>query len=178
MLLKVFFFSVTYKLSCFVHVRYCADKGRHSWVPVSSIISFLGLSDFARRGREITPEVKKLNPKYAAAFSIKPSIKLKWDDAVAEASGLMAKTVEARIELFKPKAKNNGSLDKWLNSSGSIEENSKKRKVSVDDDVSSKRSKPNVCRRQTQTLSLPDFFSRLKKILIFKILFFLSRMKK
>jgi hypothetical protein len=130
---------------CWVHVRYCADKGRHSWVPFSNIIPFLGIADFERRSKEITPDIKKKDPKYAAAYSIKPSMKLKWDDAVAEVTGLMAKSIETRIELFKPKNNMKDSLNKSVGSSAKSDESNKKRKQgTTNEEIILKKPKAEV----------------------------------
>lgn len=130
----------------YVHVTFCADRGKRSWVSFGNIIPFHGIADLEKRKQEITLEIKKKEPKYAAAFVIKPSMKLQWDDAVAEASGLMAKSPEARIEIFKPKTnKNNSSLNKLEKAVEQSEENTKKRKKTItDDEVITKKSKQEV----------------------------------
>ncbi|XP_058804908.1 histone-lysine N-methyltransferase NSD2-like isoform X2 [Phymastichus coffea] len=128
--------------SYMLHVRYCADKDRHSWVPFASVIPFLGLDDFEKRSKEVTPDIRKKEPKYAAAFVIKPSTKLQWDDAVAEATRLMTKSIEKRIVLFNPENKEKNSLDKSSNNSIKTEENVKKRKLSLStEEAVSKKSK-------------------------------------
>lgn len=129
-----------------MHVTFCADKGKHSWVSFGNIIPFEGIADFEKRKEEITPEIKKKEPKYAAGFFIKPSIKLKWDDAVAEASGLMGKSPEERIEIFKRKnSKSNSLLNKSVRTVEQSEENAKKRKKTIaDDEIITKKCKQEV----------------------------------
>lgn len=128
-----------------LHVRYLADKGRHSWVPFASILPFLGLDDFEQRGKQLTADIKKKDPKYAAAFVIKPSTKLQWDDAVSEANRLIAQSIEKRIEISNPEHPKKNSLDKSLNNSMKTGENVKKRKRDLStEEAASKKSKAQV----------------------------------
>ncbi|XP_014214983.1 histone-lysine N-methyltransferase NSD2 [Copidosoma floridanum] len=138
---------------CQVHVRFCADKGRHNWVSSANLITFEGLAEFEKIGKEITSETKKKEPKYAAAFVIKPSIKLQWDDAVNEAIRLKSLSVEEINEIFHPDYKRKKLLNKslsllleddktrksLLNGSFTDDDNvKKKRKISINDIVPKK----------------------------------------
>ncbi|XP_053972341.1 histone-lysine N-methyltransferase NSD2 isoform X2 [Hylaeus anthracinus] len=89
-----------------VHVQYFGDKGRHSWVSSNSMIPFTNLADFKKLSESITAEIKKRDPKYAAAFIIKPGIKSKWESAVEEAMEVQPMSNDERANTFKPKEKN------------------------------------------------------------------------
>lgn len=89
-----------------IHVQYFGDKGRHSWVSSNSMIPFTNLADFKKLSESITVEVKKRDPKYAAAFIVKPGIKSKWESAIEEATEVQSMSNEDRSRVFKPKEKN------------------------------------------------------------------------
>lgn len=122
-----------------IHVQYFGDKGRHSWVSSNSMIPFTNLADFKKLSESITAEVKKRDAKYAAAFVIKPGIKLKWESAIEEAMEVESMSNDARAHVFKPKEKNMKNKSSKLS-----EEKNKanKRKNSSDsNDSDSKRAK-------------------------------------
>ncbi|XP_015436181.1 PREDICTED: histone-lysine N-methyltransferase NSD2 isoform X1 [Dufourea novaeangliae] len=89
-----------------IHVQYFGDKGRHSWVSSNSMIPFTNLDDFKKLSESVTTEVKKRDPKYAAAFVVKPGIKSKWESAIEEAMEVHSMSNEDRANIFKPKEKN------------------------------------------------------------------------
>ncbi|XP_043520102.1 histone-lysine N-methyltransferase NSD2 isoform X2 [Frieseomelitta varia] len=97
------------------------------------------LRDFKKLSESITAEVKKRDAKYAAAFVIKPGIKLKWESAIEEAMEVESMSNDARAHVFKPKEKN------MKNKSSKLSEDknkSNKRKNSSDsNDSDSKRAK-------------------------------------
>ncbi|XP_033209231.1 histone-lysine N-methyltransferase NSD2-like [Belonocnema kinseyi] len=85
-----------------IHVQYFGDGGRHNWVLSHYMIAFSGLEDFKNLTKSITPETKKKDPKYAAAFSPKLGVKKQWGTGVTEASGLMHLSNEERASMFEP----------------------------------------------------------------------------
>lgn len=85
-----------------VHVQYFGDGGRHNWVLSHYMMPFTGLEDFKARAKNITPEIKKKEPKYAASFTPKMGIKKQWGIGVTEASGLMHLSNEDRASIFEP----------------------------------------------------------------------------
>ncbi|XP_043481484.1 histone-lysine N-methyltransferase NSD2-like [Leptopilina heterotoma] len=85
-----------------VHVQYFGDGGRHNWVLSHYMIPFVGLEDFKARAKSITPEIKKKDPKFAAAFTPKMGVKKQWGIGVTEASGLMHLSNEDRASIFEP----------------------------------------------------------------------------
>ncbi|XP_076646596.1 nuclear receptor binding SET domain protein isoform X2 [Halictus rubicundus] len=92
-----------------IHVRYFGDKGRHSWVSSNSMIPFTNFADFKKLSESMTPEVKKRDAKYAAAFVVKPGIKFKWESAIEEAMEVQPMSNEDRANIFKPTEKNTKS---------------------------------------------------------------------
>ncbi|KAG5332861.1 NSD2 methyltransferase, partial [Acromyrmex heyeri] len=102
-----------------VHVHYFGDKGRHSWVSANCMMQFTSLTDFQKLAESLTTETKKKDPKYVAAFVIKPGVKKKWQNAVEEATETQPLSTEERIAIFtvkfkiqKPKAYTVGEKNK------------------------------------------------------------------
>jgi len=102
-----------------VHVHYFGDKGRHSWVSANCMMQFTSLADFQKLAESLTTETKKKDPKYVAAFVIKPGVKKKWQNAVEEATETQPLSTEERIAIFtikfkvqKPKAYTVGEKNK------------------------------------------------------------------
>lgn len=127
-----------------VHVHYFGDKGRHSWVSANCMMQFTSLADFLKLAESVTAETKKKDPRYAAAFIVKPGAKLKWQNAVQEAMETLPMTTEERVAIFAvkiiaPKPKNAKSL--------TVDEKINKRKHSIEqDEPDVKRTKQdNVC---------------------------------
>lgn len=89
-----------------IHVQYFGDKGRHSWVSSNYMIHFTNLDDFQKLSESLTAEIKRKDAKYAAAFVIKPGLKVKWEMAVHEASDVQSMTNLERADIFKPVIKN------------------------------------------------------------------------
>ncbi|XP_035729731.1 histone-lysine N-methyltransferase NSD2-like isoform X1 [Vespa mandarinia] len=85
-----------------IHVQYFGDKGRHSWVSSNSMIHFTNLDDFQKLSESLTAEIKRKDAKYAAAFVIKPGLKIKWETAVEEATEVQPMTDQERADIFKP----------------------------------------------------------------------------
>lgn len=88
-----------------IHVQYFGDKGRHSWVSSNLMIPFTNLADFKKLSKSITADVKKREPKYAAAFIVRAVMKSKWESAIEEAMEVQPMTNEIRADIFKPKEK-------------------------------------------------------------------------
>lgn len=125
-----------------LHVRYCADKDRHSWVAFRYVMNYEGAAQFEKLSKEIINDKKKLQ--MTPGYIIKPSLKSQWNEAVAEADKLMAQTLEKRIELFKPKKKKKTS-ENSDSSDGKSKENGRKRKLSSsNEEIISKKSKSDV----------------------------------
>ncbi|XP_039304708.1 histone-lysine N-methyltransferase NSD2 isoform X2 [Solenopsis invicta] len=115
-----------------IHVHYFGDRGRRSWVSENYMMQFTTLSDFLKLGQSLTAEMKKKDPKFAAAFIIKQKSKTKWHNAVQEAIEAQPLTIEKRIALFTVKVKVQKSKDaKPLIID---EKNSIKRKLSTEQD--------------------------------------------
>ncbi|XP_066584168.1 histone-lysine N-methyltransferase NSD2-like isoform X2 [Prorops nasuta] len=122
-----------------IHVQYFGDRGRHGWVSANAMISFTSLADFRKLSQSLTVEIKKKDPKYAAAFIVKPGIKFKWDSAVSEAMAVQKMTDKERIESFKPKVT---TIERQKKITSFIDEKSEKRKYSSDmDENAAKRIK-------------------------------------
>lgn len=121
-----------------VHVQYFGDKGRHSWVSANCMIEFTDLADFLKLSESLTPEMKKKDVKYATAFIVKQGIKLKWDNAVEEATAVKHMTNEQRAETFVPKRK----VSRFRETKTSSADEKPKRKYSNEHDGSdTKRAK-------------------------------------
>lgn len=88
-----------------IHVHYFGDKGRRSWVSANCMMEFTNLADFLKLAQSLTAETKKKDAKYAAAFVVKPGAKLKWQNAVQEATEAQPMTIEERIAIFMAKTK-------------------------------------------------------------------------
>ncbi|XP_012266706.2 histone-lysine N-methyltransferase NSD2 isoform X2 [Athalia rosae] len=114
-----------------IHVRYFGDKGRHNWVAANNLMPFTGIENFRSLAESLSNEPKKKDPRYAAAFIIKPSAKAKWDEAVMEATEVMSMSDEERAQLFMPKIKEPKSVTPKVPQSDSNEK-SRKRKLSLD----------------------------------------------
>ena len=113
-----------------IHVQYFGDKGRHSWVSSNLMIPFTNLADFKKLSKSITAEVKKKEPKYAAAFIVKALMKSKWESAIEEAMEVQPMSNEVRAEIFKPKEKNRKSGSPKATTFD--EKDISKRKLSID----------------------------------------------
>lgn len=124
-----------------IHVQYFGDKGRHSWVSSNSMIHFTNLEDFQKLSESLTPEIKKKDAKYAAAFVIKPGLKVKWETAVDEANDVKSMTDDERADIFKPVVKTTKQKNQKKHNFNGKNKNSK-RKYSNDLNASdAKRSK-------------------------------------
>lgn len=119
-----------------IHVRYFGDNGRHNWVSSNHMIPFVGIKEFQELADSLTPEMKKKDAKYAAAFIVKSSIKVKWETAVAEAMEVLAMTDEDRAEVFKPQIKSPKTSTLKIPKTNSNQK-SRKRQLSLDDNESS-----------------------------------------
>lgn len=117
-------------IAIMVHVHYFGDKGRHSWVSANSMMQFTSLADFLKLAESLTAETKKKDPKYAAAFIVKPGAKSKWHNAVQEATEAKPMAMEERLAIFAPKAK--GSRSRNARTFTVDEKIKNKRKHSVD----------------------------------------------
>lgn len=67
-------------------------------------MEFTSIEDFMNLSKSLTPEMKKKDPKFAAALVVKKA-KKKWNEAVKEAVEVQKLTIEERIERFAPKTK-------------------------------------------------------------------------
>lgn len=116
-----------------VHVHYFGDRGRHSWVSANCMMQFTNLADFLKLAESLTAEIKKKDPKYAAAFIVKkPGAKSKWQNAVQEAEEAQPMTILERIAIFATKAKTPRSRN--AKSLTVDEKNKNKRKLSTEQD--------------------------------------------
>ncbi|KAJ8679977.1 hypothetical protein QAD02_015764 [Eretmocerus hayati] len=86
-----------------VHVRFCADRERHNWIPITNVIPFNGKADLEKQVKNCVSTPKK---KYSVR-ALHGTLKTHWDDAVKEMNELMSKSIEERIKLFKPKSEEN-----------------------------------------------------------------------
>lgn len=127
-----------------IHVRYFGDNGRHSWVSARCMMRFTSLADFKKLSESVTAETKKKDPRYAAAFVVKQSMKAKWENAVDETTEVQPMTIEERVATFAPKTK--ATKSKNAKSSTTDEKNrNNKRKHSIDQsEPDAKRAKHDV----------------------------------
>ncbi|XP_014217286.1 histone-lysine N-methyltransferase NSD3 isoform X2 [Copidosoma floridanum] len=88
-----------------IHVHFFNDHGRHSWIPSHHMIPFNGIEDFRKRARSVTENIRKKEPKFAAAMVIKPTIFPTWQKAVAEAMDVLYDLDLSALENFKKKGK-------------------------------------------------------------------------
>ncbi|XP_014222900.1 histone-lysine N-methyltransferase NSD2-like isoform X1 [Trichogramma pretiosum] len=91
--------------SLMIHVHFFNDHGRHSWIPSHHMIPFLGIEDFRNKANQITNDVRKKEPKFASALTIKPNIFPTWQKAVAEAMDVLYELDLSSTEIFKAKLK-------------------------------------------------------------------------
>ncbi|XP_046412948.1 histone-lysine N-methyltransferase NSD2 [Neodiprion fabricii] len=135
-----------------IHVQYFGDKGRHNWVKSHYMIPFSGIKNFETLAESLTPEVKKKDPKYAAAFIVKSGMKPKWDKAVSEATDVLSMTNEQRAEVFKPPIKLLRSVTTEVPKTNTKEKIVvRKRKLSPDDKTSPKRMKAENAESEVDT---------------------------
>lgn len=127
-----------------IHVHYFGDKGRHSWVSANYMMQFTSLLDFLKIAESLTAETKKKEPKYAAAFIIKPGARAKWQNAVQEATEVQPIAMEERVAIFATKVK----VAKSKRVKSVDEKNKNKRKHSIEqnepDELIVKRTKLDV----------------------------------
>lgn len=109
-----------------IHVHFFNDHGRHSWIPAQNMIPFLGIEEFRKRAKSINDSFRKKEPKFAAAFNIKPNVFLKWQMAVAEAMDVLYDLDTTTLDDFKLQ-------DKKSLAASENNETGKKRKI-LDDD--------------------------------------------
>lgn len=114
-------------------------------------MQFTNLADFNKLSDSLTAEIKKKDPKYAAAFVVKQGIKSKWESAVEEAVEVQPMTIEKRAETFAPKIKRSRSTKSIVDEKNK----NNKRKHSVDQGGSdSKRVKHDNVILKTCTFSI------------------------
>ncbi|XP_001603633.2 probable histone-lysine N-methyltransferase Mes-4 isoform X2 [Nasonia vitripennis] len=117
-----------------IHVHFFNDNGRHSWIPSHHMLHFdNGIEDFRKRASLVTDIIRKKEPKFAAALTIKPNIYGTWQKAVAEAMDVLYEIDMSPLENFKPRQKD--SKTNASNNNGAI----KKRKRKDDDTKSAKK---------------------------------------
>lgn len=73
-------------------------------------MEFTNLDDFKKAAELATSEPKKKDPKYVAAFIIKPGIKSKWESAIEEALEVKSMTIEQRAKAFAQKASTSSNI--------------------------------------------------------------------
>ncbi|XP_058807272.1 histone-lysine N-methyltransferase NSD2-like [Phymastichus coffea] len=97
--------SIRNSKTLMIHVHFFNDSGRHCWVPAHHMIPFVGIEDFRKRANMVTDMIRKKEPKFAAALTIKPSTFLTWQKAVAEAMDVLYDLDHSSLENFKINAK-------------------------------------------------------------------------
>ncbi|XP_077293329.1 nuclear receptor binding SET domain protein [Arctopsyche grandis] len=113
-----------------MHVTFFADNGRHSWLISNLLMRFNGLDDFNTIKSELTPEMRKKDPKYCAAFEIRQSKQTKWRSAVSEAEMLLRRPPELRENfLFNMLCTTTNSVKKTPKS-----KNKKEPKIKIEND--------------------------------------------
>ncbi|XP_014223771.1 histone-lysine N-methyltransferase NSD2-like isoform X1 [Trichogramma pretiosum] len=123
-----------------VHLRFCADRGRHNWVFCNNVLPFTSKSDFDKLSAEVLSDSKK-RAKYGTAYIIKPSLKRYWENAITEAAALFSQSLEDRIELFKPGGEPKSFLLEIVDYQV---DNQKKRKQSTTSEEEIKVKKPKT----------------------------------
>jgi hypothetical protein len=116
-----------------IHVHFFNDNGRHSWIPSHHMIPFYGIEDFRKRANLITDVIRKKEPKFAAALSVKPNIFGTWQKAVAEAMDVLYELDMTALDNFKPQLKD---LTNNIPKSNSI---NRKRKRKEEDSIRKKK---------------------------------------
>ncbi|XP_011707268.1 PREDICTED: histone-lysine N-methyltransferase NSD2 isoform X2 [Wasmannia auropunctata] len=128
-----------------IHVHYFGDKGRRSWVSGNCLMEFTGLDDFLKLSDSLTADAKKKDPKYAAAFIVKPGTRKKWQNAVDEITEVQSLTTDDRVAIFAPKVKTSKSRDSKSLTANEKNQNKRKRsRLSVEveqDEPDSKHAK-------------------------------------
>lgn len=67
------------------------------------MLPFYGIEDFRKRANAVSDLIRKKEPKFAAALTIKPNIFGQWQKAVAEAMDVYHELDFSALEDFKPK---------------------------------------------------------------------------
>ena len=106
-----------------IHVNFFNDNGRRCWVPSHNMFPFYGIEDFRKRANSITDAIRKKEPKFATALTIKPNIFNTWQLAVAEAMDVLEQLDFRSMEIFKPKL--NDMTNKVSKSAGTKKKNKK-----------------------------------------------------
>lgn len=116
-----------------IHVHFFNDNGRHSWIPSHHMIPFYGIEDFRKRANLVTDVIRKKEPKFAAALSVKPNIFGTWQKAVAEAMDVLYELDMTALNNFKPQLKD---LTNNISKSNSV---NRKRKRKEEDSKNKKK---------------------------------------
>lgn len=115
-----------------IHVHFFNDNARHCWVPAHHMIPFVGIEDFRKRASLVTEIIRKKEPKFAAALTIKPGTFATWQKAVAEAMDVLYDLDYSPLEMFKAKAKEEVQVKATKSTAG------RKRKRKDDDKATAK----------------------------------------
>lgn len=116
------------------------------------MMPFTGVKDFQDMGDSLPPETKKRDPKYAAAFVVKPGTRAKWETAVFEATEVLSMTDEQRAEMFRPQVKTPKAVTPKVAKTNS-KEKSRKRKLSPsNNEPAAKQSRKENVRKRFFTI--------------------------
>lgn len=99
------------------------------------MLPFYGIEDFRKRANAVSDSIRKKEPKFAAALTIKPNIFGQWQKAVAEAMDVYHEIDFSALEDFKPK------LTDLTNNISKNTESTKKRKRKSEENESSNKVK-------------------------------------
>lgn len=83
-----------------IHVIFFGDNGRRGWVTQSMLRKFDGVQEFENAKQQLSPELKKKDPKLYAAFFISEKRQQKWKLSVEEAELIYKKDKNYRLDIL------------------------------------------------------------------------------
>lgn len=101
------------------------------------MLPFYGIEDFRKRANAVSDSIRKKEPKFAAALTIKPNIFGQWQKAVAEAMDVYHEIDFSALDDFKPKLTD---LTNNISKSSSGSATKKRKRKSEDNQRSNKVS--------------------------------------
>ncbi|XP_048486435.1 uncharacterized protein LOC105396524 [Plutella xylostella] len=81
-----------------IHVTFFGDNGRRGWIVDNMLRKFSGLQEFEDTRSHFTPESKRKDPRYYAAFFVSDKKRSKWNISVQEAETIQKEPKRLRID--------------------------------------------------------------------------------
>ncbi|KAG7297359.1 hypothetical protein JYU34_019332 [Plutella xylostella] len=81
-----------------IHVTFFGDNGRRGWIVDNMLRKFSGLQEFEDTRSHFTPESKRKDPRYYAAFFVSDKKRSKWNTSVQEAETIQKEPKRLRID--------------------------------------------------------------------------------